>query len=584
MNQPLMNKSVLVLLALVFLANPGHADSEGLERIDALVKGGASNLALSVLEAEQPDPSEREAWVKWEQRRFDIYVAQNKWAEVDQRLAALPKDFPVNLLRDLLEKAADAALDRGDGAKARVYLRKLLWQYADGSISTKAWRTKVIKSYLVEDLVADASIAMERYRKEFKPRNRDWHYLHARVLLRAGKPADAAKVVSPLKTFEGRFLKLLAKLRSTPQSAATVIKQALALAKETRKRQQINIRVWAVLAEAAKLSRNNALLVQALEKTLLLNDRLFEFQADDLWAAYEDFGEEFGNQSNLLIGDDKAWFAIARKNRKRSPTRTRAIYALIGQRSQDDAARAQGHYRLLKSLYNSKIFAVAQKLYMESSRYPERSSLPVVVRYYLSDKAFRAFNIKLAAELVEGLDTPPPQQSEEEWALRRARLSIYAGNYQRGLELLDAQLQKYDKIDGETADRVLPVMFDLQAAKQHIQAYEMFARIFKKLNSKRLQREVLFWMAESQEAQAHHKVAAELYLRSAKHRHPSASDMWAQTARFNAAQSLAKAGLVVDAESVYRRLLAITGDPKRRATIERNLKHLWLLGPSNTTP
>ncbi|MDX5151356.1 MAG: tetratricopeptide repeat protein, partial [Acidiferrobacterales bacterium] len=91
-----------------------------------------------------------------------------------------------------------------------------------------------------------------------------------------------------------------------------------------------------------------------------------------------------------------------------------------------------------------------------------------------------------------------------------------------------------------------------------------------------LQREILFWMAESKVALGKSGEAAELYLRSAYHGQPKGGDMWGQSARYHAAESLAKAGNLEDARTIYQELLRFTPDAKRRAIIERNLQQLWL--------
>ena len=57
---------------------------------------------------------------------------------------------------------------------------------------------------------------------------------------------------------------------------------------------------------------------------------------------------------------------------------------------------------------------------------------------------------------------------------------------------------------------------------------------------------------------------------------PEAMDPWAQTARFNAAESLQKAGLVDDARRIYQALLAITQEPARRSLLNHNIQQLWL--------
>ena len=53
-------------------------------------------------------------------------------------------------------------------------------------------------------------------------------------------------------------------------------------------------------------------------------------------------------------------------------------------------------------------------------------------------------------------------------------------------------------------------------------------------------------------------------------------DPWAQTARYNAAESLQAAGLVDDARRIYQDLLRVTEDAARRSVLSHKIQQLWL--------
>ena len=57
---------------------------------------------------------------------------------------------------------------------------------------------------------------------------------------------------------------------------------------------------------------------------------------------------------------------------------------------------------------------------------------------------------------------------------------------------------------------------------------------------------------------------------------PKAGDPWGQTARYQAADALAQAGMVRDARVLFQQLLKTTTDPGRRAMLNRQLQKLWL--------
>ena len=67
-----------------------------------------------------------------------------------------------------------------------------------------------------------------------------------------------------------------------------------------------------------------------------------------------------------------------------------------------------------------------------------------------------------------------------------------------------------------------------------------------------------------------------LYLQSAMLTSPTAMDPWAQTARFNAAESLQLSGLTDDARRIYQELLAISDDAARRSVLSHKIQQLWL--------
>ena len=178
---------------------------------------------------------------------------------------------------------------------------------------------------------------------------------------------------------------------------------------------------------------------------------------------------------------------------------------------------------------------------------------------------------------MQGLETPPAGEDADGWALRRARVLIYAGDQRGALELLNGILAGKKKLDDAFAERFIQVLFDLQAADQHIQVIALLEVLFNLVVNPGIQRESLYWTAESKAALGQYQQAAELYLRSASYQHPTGGDMWGQTARYHAAEALGKAGLTQDARLVYQALLRHAEDAKQRAVIERNIQQLWLI-------
>ena len=54
-------------------------------------------------------------------------------------------------------------------------------------------------------------------------------------------------------------------------------------------------------------------------------------------------------------------------------------------------------------------------------------------------------------------------------------------------------------------------------------------------------------------------------------------DQWAKSARYQAAQMLAKAGYIEDARNLYQGLLNATSDPSQQALLRHAMQQLMLL-------
>ncbi len=569
----------VVAVLLCFIAPLTLADS--LDRINALVNGGAPNLALQILAQHQPGPSDPAVWMQWERKRIELYTAQSDWAAVVQRVDAVPAWLAPEFAAEMLEHGAIARLAQRDGMGARVYLRRLLWIQGGDNKDRRRWRELVIRSYLADDQAEDASRAVRRFINDFRPDDNAWSYLNARVLLESGDPVSAANAVAARGTHEGRLLHLVARLRSSEFAPARVITQARALAKEAGSQQKLQRRIWALLAEAAAQAEDLPLQIDALERALPIDDKLFEMSADTLWSAYLRNAEAIGNAKHLLIGDDHAWTLQAARFTKTTQN-ARSIYALLGLRANDPQLRDDAHRKLLESLQQNDRGELGFLLYGKTRQYPDYGSLPVSVRHVLSQQALAAQKIELAARLVDGVEQPPLGQSAEVWTLNRSRLAVYTGDHAQAVALLD-QLLGTATLDAELAEKILQVAFDLQAVQRDEEALLIFQRVNKQAESEKIKRETLFWMAESHAALKRYALAAELYLRSAVYGDVDGYDLWGQTARYNAAGALAKAGLAGDARAVYAALLRVTDDPKRRAVIQREIQQSWLLGPKTTT-
>ncbi len=565
------------------------AQASDLERVPVLIKGGAVGLAQSLVERNQPSPRELDLWIAWERQRYAVYFARRDWDGLAQRAAALPLELPEDFRRWALTQGAWARLSAGDGEGARRFLREILWQTESAPAAMSEARQLVIRSYLVDDNLADAQTAVLRYKQDYQARSDGWQELHATILLRANQPRNALEVLAGVHTHEGRLLALLAALQSRAYAAPSLLAQAQKLANETRNKPRLNYQAWVLVAASALRTSDRLQRSIALERALTLqndkdDDRLFRVSADDLWQAYERLAEAEGNAAHLLVGNDAAWLKKVEAYQRDDAASARAFYAYLGTHAKSAATRALAHQRLATSLGEDGRDKVLRRLYTQSTRYATLEAIPASVRYHMLDAALGSYDIDFAVKLMQGLQAAPRGQEASHWKLRRARILIYAGDYAAAQLLLRDLLCDISAFDEEFAERYLQVMFDLQLAGRHREAVALLESVFYLVDNVRMQREILYWMAESRVALGEHAEAAELYLRSATFDNPYGGDMWGQSARFHAAESLAKAGLTADARDVYSGLLKFTEDPKRRVLLERNIQQLWLIEKKNTTP
>jgi len=177
---------------------------------------------------------------------------------------------------------------------------------------------------------------------------------------------------------------------------------------------------------------------------------------------------------------------------------------------------------------------------------------------------------------MSGLNESPAGTREYDWLLRQARVLLLGGKLKQGDAKLDALIKSYREPNKDDTDRLLQILFDLQTLHADELAILHFRQLMALPIDARQYREILFWMADSFKSLEQYEKAALLYLQSTMYPGPDTMDPWAQTARFNAGESLAKAGLVDDARRIYQSLLKVTKEPARRSFLRRSIQQLWL--------
>ncbi len=565
----------------------GVATQAGLDDILTLANGGATALALRLLDQQQSTfKTAPRAWMRREEVRVRIYVEADDWTAMAARLARLPTGLPTDFVLWARTQRVEALLALHRGVQARRVLRRLIWSVpAPERIWLKQWRRLVIRSYLVEGAAADAYTALLRFHQDYEDReNVEDLALQARILLTIGRPVEAALVLGKrVDNPELRSWSLLARLQAHQLSPRRVIRRALAALRDKKLGEALQARFWAVIAAAALRADNTGMRANALEHVLAVGPRaapptgVFKLDANALWAAYEAYARHFGNRSHLLIGDDAPWFAAAMKRERKYPVKARAIYALLIRTAPSAADRDKAATALIAQLHKRDHGAnLLLQLFLDKQVFPQLTGVPLAVRHEMVDIALARSNIDLASAVMATLSRPPNDADAFMWQLRRARILIYGGHGAEGASVLQSVLKADATLDKARVAHLLQVVFDLQTLGENDTALALFRLAFARSPDRQQRREILYWMGGARMAQKRYADAARLYLRSAMLGDPAAMDPWGQTARYQAAGALAKAGLASDARTVYRRLLAVTHDAARRAVLNHDLQKLWL--------
>ncbi len=582
-------RSLLLALALLLapLACLAASASDTLDQIRLLAAGGAPALALRTLDGVQPAAAtDAPGWMQWERERVRILEASGEWRHLAERLAQLPAGLPTEFRRWALTQRARAELQRGAGTDARRTLRELLWDPALSAPGQRRdWRRMIVHSYLLDQRASDAEHAIVRLQQDYPSSEPADLRLRARASLLSGHAGDAVRLLQgdARQGPQTQALLLLARLRSGQAPPRRVMQAALhRLRGDPAPR--VETLLWAVAAEAAAQAGDLATQVNATEHVLAAGPQaalpggVFALDADGLWTAYLSYARALGNRAQYLIGDDARWLQAAGEAAQRYPVRARSLYAMVIRHGQSEAAQTRAARALVASL-NARRGGdrLLKQLFLHGKFYAAPAAIPVPVRRRLVDLALADSDIRLASRLMATLDQPPAAADRFRWGVRRARILVMGGQPRAGAQALQELLDGSGELGVKRLRHLLQVVFDLQTVGEHEAALALLARLLKLSDDAQFTRELLYWMAESEDKLERPRAAARLYLRSALLPGADTMDPWAQTARFQAAKALAQAGLVGDARRLLKQLLEVTTDTGRRAVLQRELEGLWLV-------
>ena len=579
-----MGSKTILLLAVVNLAMvlPVAAD-ERLDLLKDISAAGAPGLTLKMLDQAQPKVDEDlYEWILWEQERLAILARWKQWDQLLVRIEGLPEDIPRQFKQQAATYQSRAFLELGQTVTARQVLRQQLWQAtASESPDYETWRRQIIESYIEDGRIDDARVAMLRFDQDFDSTDLAWLLLRARVLIEAGRYEQAILVLKGRDAWQARLTSMLASFRLGQIDKGELWQQV-------RKRSENETIEAEELASIWALGYFAAQQMAAVDRVVALESlfrsgtqsplKLFQLPADLLWRAYIEYAELVGNRSELLLGADDKWLELAAGASEVTPVKSRSLYAMLILKSDSSevANRAANGYMKTFAEVDEAEQKLLESLFNRGETFSSARKIPPGIRFQLVDLALRSSDIEEATRLMSGLNTVPDGTSQFDWQLRQSRVLILGGRYDEGNQVLQELITGYREVNAESTDRILQVLFDLQAVNLDAEAITHFNRLLQLELEPKQRREILFWIADSYRGLKKFEQAALLYLQSAMLPAPNSMDPWAQTARFNAAGSLQESGLVDDARRIYEELLSVTEDATRRSVLNHKIQQLWL--------
>jgi tetratricopeptide (TPR) repeat protein len=580
---PRIIKILVLLLAGLAAQNPVLAD-ERLDLLKRISAAGAPLLTLKMLEQAQPGiDQDLYEWILWEQERLAILARWKQWDQLLVRVEALPLDIPAQFRQQAASYKARAFLELGQTGSARRVLREQIWQnLARDSAEYENWRRLIIESYIDDARIEDARVAMLRFDQDFDSTDLDWLLLRARVLIESQRYQQAIRVLQDRDEWQARLVSQLANFRLGRITKGELWRQVVKRNEDKGLSGEERASLWALGYHAAqKMSPVDR--VVALESLFRSGAhsplKLFQLPVDLLWQAYIDYAELVGNRSELLLGDDEQWLQLATAASKPTPVKARSLFAMLMLRSSSDDVgnRAASGYMQTLAEVDEAEHQLLESLFNRSKTFSNARNIPAGIRYQLVDLALQSADIEEATRLMSGLNSVPPGSSALDWQLRQSRVLILGGRYDEGNQVLESLIGDYVEADAQATDRILQVLFDLQTVGLHQQAIAHFNQLLRLQLEPAQSREIFFWIGDSYRGLEQYEQAALLYLQSAMLPGADTMDPWAQTARYNAAESLQAAGLVDDARRIYQGLLRVTEDAARRSVLSHKIQQLWLI-------
>ena len=569
-----------------------QAPTPELVRVQNLVRANVLGLAQEILETNGPamDPATEPTteWLQWERQLWTLYQVRGQWQKLYERTLELPPALPANLRREAQLLAIKALTALGRRGAARGLIRAQLPATDAPQRHKRRLRQALIATYLADDLLFEARIAMDHFRRDYGAGETDWLLLSAGVLLRSGDPDAAVNLLAPLDQPAARLLRIYARLGNRSLTPDQVIDRALALRASPRG-ESLERDIQAVMAEANITAGKFYPLADVLEDYLLappprdpgLSGVYPQFDAADLLDAYARIARDEGNKAGLLSGEEWRWLAHARQTPPGATVARKALFAWLAVDAKSPAVRRNAVDAYVNVLIDLRRTALIAHLFGPETRIGELS-LGGETGLRLSAHALDNGDFQLAAEANANLSAnwmATAGVDRSAWLLQAGRIDIFAGRHRRGAAKLEEWIEAFDALDPAQTRAILQPIFDLQTVERHQLALALLHKVDARAPAGKYRREIAYWLAESYHGSGQYTAAADLFLHSAL-QHADGFDRWGEAARFRAAEALMDALLFDDARRLFDDLLARAQSDASRSALKQKLQRLWLLESS----
>jgi hypothetical protein len=531
-----------------------------------LATTGTSQLALNLVEKSQPHDPGAPQWAEWEALRCNLLTRLDRSRELMERADRLPSGVAAPALRECLLPALRAAAKAGEGARARRYAARMLWQGDANADEIREIRLIVIDSHVADRRGDDVYRSMLRYDLDYRPVDRRIAARFVAGLLELNLAREAVNWLANLD--DAQPIKLMLRLQAGLVEPAAAVKLARGFAHRNP-----DAGWWEIIARAARMEGMKAVEIEALELRLQLappSETRRAAIARELWQTYFATAGEAAEQHHLLKNDDAGWVAFAEGRARSEPTVARAFLAHVGRRASALEARQEAQRRLYRSLQSAKLDLVALHLFADDAI--PVSSLDPQLRFSLGAAAEARGDHAVALRMWQGL--PPPLGSTiAQWQLRLASAMVRAAEIEPGAALTKQALGAAEPLNPELLKQASALANDMLDMGHPGAAEEVLAVLAQRVDDGD-RRRVLFSLGRASDANGKPLAAAEHYLRCATLAGPKTPDALAREARLAAGLSLARGGYRDDARTQFEWVLKNSRDPAQLDVARRELKRL----------